>query len=203
VLGYFVTMSTLCITHLRKHPTLWSTSIYSIVWFADDGDDVAATNRRSTVPQLPPLETSGPTRLSVIPRRPSTSSLPRDVERDAEDQSSSDSPDVNKPLPSPAPSNVSAWWGRLLPGRPGKDHPFRFRRARAPDYKWWVKGVNGNNDDDQGAGDNAPPEYPGSQPQTPGESRFVPYPSVSLNEDEPIPVDNRSEWVSAERALGS
>jgi hypothetical protein len=192
-------MSTLCVTHLRKHPTLWSTSIYSIVWFVDDGDDVAATHRRSTVPQLPPLETSGPTRLSVISRRHSTSSLPQDVEN----QPSSGNVNVNKALPSPAPSNVSAWWGRLVPGRPGKDHPFRFRRAKAPDYKWWVKGENGSNDDDQGAGDNAPPEYPGSQPPTPGESRFVPYPSVPLNEDEPIPVDNRSEWVRAERALGS
>jgi hypothetical protein len=198
VLGYFVAMSTLCITHLREQPDLWFTSIYSMTWFADDA---GATNRRSLAPQLPPLESSGHTRLSVISRRHSTSSLPRDVEN----QSSSGSPDINKPLPSPAPSNIGTWWGRLVPGRPGKDHPFRFRRAKALEYKWWVKGEEdiSNNDGDQGAGDKAPPEYPGSKPPTPGESRFVPYPSIPSNEDEPIPVDNRSEWVHAERALES
>ena len=71
-----------------------------------------------------------------------------------------------------------------------------------------------NENNDQGAGDNDPPEYPGSQPATPspqaepdseeaGGSRFLPQPPIPLNEDEPIPVDNRSEWVRAERALGS
>ena len=204
VLGYFVAISTLCIAHLRNHPALWFTSIYSITWFADDDNVVSAANRRSLAPQLPPFESSGPTRLSVISRRHSTSSFPRDVEN----QVSSGSPDIDKPLPSPAPSNANsanAWWGRLIPGRAGKDHPFRFRRTKAPEYKWWVKGEenNSNDNDDQEACDKAPPEYPGSQPQTPGESRFVPYPSMPLNEDEPIPVDNRSEWVHAERALGS
>ena len=66
---------------------------------------------------------------------------------------------------------------------------------------------------DQGFGDNDPPKYPGSQPPTPGpqaesgsgadESQFLPHPAIPLNEDEPIPVDNRSEWVRAESALGS
>jgi hypothetical protein len=71
-----------------------------------------------------------------------------------------------------------------------------------------------NNESNDEAGDNAPPRYPGSQPPTPGpeaefdaeagESRFLPHtPIPSLSEDEPIPVDNRSEWVRAERALGS
>jgi hypothetical protein len=197
VLGYFVTISTLCITHLRVYPALWSTSIYTIVWFIDDG---AADKRSSqSAPQIPPLETTGPTRLSVFSRRHSTSSIPRDVENQPSGGSN-----LEKPLPSsPTPSNV--WWGRLLPGRPGRDHPFRFRRARGVEFKWWP-GESGENDEQRaGAGDSDidPPKYPGSQPQTPaaGESRFLPYPPASLNENEPIPVDNRSEWVHAEQAL--
>jgi hypothetical protein len=189
VLGYFIVISTLCITHLRLHPALWVTSIYSIVWFTDD----VVRDRRSLAPQIPPLDTSGATRLSVIPRRHSTTSLPRDVES----QLTGTNPDVDKPLPSPAPSS-KAWWGRLVPGRPGKDHPFGFRRAKAPEYRWWAKGEH----NDGGDSDKAPPKYPGSQPPTPDESRFLPYPPMPLNEDEPIPVDNRSRWVSAERALG-
>jgi hypothetical protein len=187
VLGYFVAISTLCITHLRLYPALWSTSIYTIVWFVDDG----AADKRSAAPQIPPLETSGPTRLSVFSRRHSTSSIPRDVENQP-----SGNPNLDKPLPVPSPTPSSnVWWGRLLPGRAGRDHPFGFRRAKGPDFKWWA------NEQEQEAGDNDPPKYPGSQPQTPGESRFLPYPSESLNENEPIPVDNRSEWVRAEQAL--
>jgi hypothetical protein len=70
-----------------------------------------------------------------------------------------------------------------------------------------------NNEGNDEAGDNAPPKYPGSQPPTPGPeaefdseaggSRFLPQPPIPFDEDEPIPVDNRSEWVRAERALGS
>src|SRR6266436_6433635 len=197
VLGYFVAISTLCITHLRVYAALWFTSVYTIVWFIDDN----ATDKRSaqSAPQIPPLETSGPTRLSVFSRRHSTSSIPRDVEN----QQLSGSPNLEKPLPSsPTPSNV--WWGRLLPGRPGRDHPFCFRRAKGAELKWWANGEPENNEHELAAGDyNDPPKYPGSQPQTPaaGESRFLPYPPASLNENEPIPVDNRSEWVDAEQAL--
>ena len=190
-------LSTLCITHLRVYPALWYTSIYTIVWFIDDG---AADKRSSkSAPQIPPLETSGPTRLSVFSRRHSASSIPRDVENQP-----AGGPNLEKPLPSsPTPSNV--WWGRLLPGRPGRDHPFEFRRARGVEFKWWPGESGENNEQGAGAGDpdNDPPEYPGSQPQTPaaGESRFLPYPPASLNENEPIPIDNRSEWVHAEQAL--
>lgn len=196
MLGYFVTISTLCITHLRVYPGLWFTSIYTIVWFIDDG--VADKRSSQSAPQIPPLETSGPTRLSVFSRRHSTSSIPRDAENQL-----SGGPNLEKPLPSsPTPSNV--WWGRLLPGRPGRDHPFRFRRVRGVEFKWWP-GESGENNEQGGAGDLDidPPKYPGSQPQTPavGESRFLPYPPASLNENEPIPVDNRSEWVHAEQAL--
>lgn len=193
VLGYFIAISTLCITHLRLYPALWSTSIYTIVWFVDDG----AADKRSAAPQIPPLENPGPTRLSVFSRRHSTSSLPRDVE----DQPST-SPNLNKPLPLPSPTPSSkVWWGRLLPGRPGRDHPFSFRRTKGPELRWWANRENNEQQEQQGTDNNDPPEYPGSQPQTPGESRFLPYPSTSVNENEPIPVDNRSEWVRAEQAL--
>ena len=197
VLGYFVAILALYITHLRVYPALWFTSIYTIVWFIDDG--AADRHSSQTAPQIPPLETTGTTRLSVFSRRHSTSSIPRD----AENQLPS-GPNLEKPLPSsPTPSNV--WWGRLLPGRPGLDHPFRIRRARGVEFKWW-SGESGENNE-QGARDGEsdidPPKYPGSQPQTPaaGESRFLPHPPASLNENEPIPVDNRSEWVHAEQAL--
>ena len=173
------------------YPALWVTSIYTIVWFVDGG----TADNGSSAPQIPPLENAGLTRLSVFSRRHSTSSLPRDVENQP-----AASPNLNKPLPSPSPSS-KLWWGRLLPGRPGRDHPFSFRRAKGPDFRWWANKENNEQQEPQGAGDSDPPEYPGSQPQTPGESRFVPYPSASLNENEPIPVDNRSEWVRAEQAL--
>ena len=196
MLGYFVTISTLCITHLRVYPALWFTSIYTIVWFIDNDK-----HSSQSAPQIPPLETSGPTRLSVFSRRHSTSSIPRDAESQR-----SGSPNLEKPLPSsPTPSNL--WWGRLLPGRPGRDHPFRFRRARGVEFKWWPGGSGEPENNEQGAGtgdsDIDPPKYPGSQPQTPaaGESGFIPYPPASLDENEPIPVDNRSEWVHAEQAL--
>jgi len=193
VLGYFVTLSTLCITHLRVHPDLWFTPIYEIVWFVE-----VAEERRNSAPQLPPLNTTGTTRLSVISRRHSTTSVPRDVENQL-----ASSLNLEKPLPSPTPSN-NVWWARLLPGRAGRDHPFRFRRMRGPELRWWVKGGedSGETNDDQGADDGDPPEYPGLQPQPPpGESQFLPHPPRSLNEDEPIPVDDRSEWVHAEQAL--
>lgn len=170
----------MCITHLRLYPTLWSTSVYDITWFADGG----AEDKGSSAPQLPSLDTSGSTRLSIVSRRHSTSSLPQYVENQ---------PPVNlgpqKPLPSPASSN--AWWGRLLPGQPGRDHPFRFRRAPGPEYRWWV------DDEGQGAGDDTRRKDPESQVQSLGESQIPPDPSESLNEDEPIPLGDRSQWVRA------
>jgi hypothetical protein len=51
-------------------------SLYDIDWFVED----YAKDKRSSVPQLPPLNTSTLTRLSVASRRHSFSSLPRDVE---------------------------------------------------------------------------------------------------------------------------
>jgi hypothetical protein len=179
-------ISTLCITHWRLYPALWVTSVYNIAWFTD----VDVEDKRSSAPQLPPLDTSNPgaARLSIVSRRHSVPSLPRY----AENQPPAD-PDPQKPLPSPARSNV--WWGRLLPGQPGRDHPFHFRRARGPEYQWWVGGK------EQGAGDDARRQGPESQVQPSGELQRPPDPSESLNEDEPIPLGDRSQWVRAEQAV--
>ncbi|KAH9966711.1 hypothetical protein BC827DRAFT_691080 [Russula dissimulans] len=160
--AYFVAILTLCITHLRSRPELLFTSIYSVVWFEDD----VAADKRSSAPQLPPLDTSAPTRLSVLARRHSTASLPRDVENQQPERSSN--LNLDKPLPVPSPTlSQRAWWGGLRSGRPAKDHPFGFRRAKAPEFRWWVKGEGENNDQEVGEAEgNDPPEYPGSRPQS-------------------------------------
>ncbi len=162
-------------------------SLYDITWFVEDN----ARDKRNSAPQLPPLNTSALTRLSVTSRRHSISSLPRDVENQVP---VSVSPDREKPLPSPAPSNV--WWGRLLPGRAGKDHPFSIRRVKRPEFQWQ------GNEGELGYGQHAPSIYPGLQVTSLGVSQFPPYPSVTevaLNEDEPIPLGDRSQWVRAAR----
>ncbi len=187
VLGYFIAITTLCISHLRLYPALLSMSLYDITWFVEDN----ARDKRNSAPQLPPLNTSALTRLSVTSRRHSISSLPRDVENQVP---VSVSPDREKPLPSPAPSNV--WWGRLLPGRAGKDHPFSIRRVKRPEFQWQ------GNEGELGYGQHAPSIYPGLQVTSLGVSQFPPYPSVTevaLNEDEPIPLGDRSQWVRAAR----
>ncbi|KAI9446416.1 hypothetical protein H4582DRAFT_2165153 [Lactarius indigo] len=186
LLGYFMAITTLCITHLRLYPALWSMPLYDIAWFEEDN----AKDKRNSAPQLPPINASTLTRLSVVSRRHSTSSLPWDVENQVP---VSTSPDREKPLPSPTPSNV--WWGRLLPGRAGKDHPFSIRRAKRTEFQWE------SNEGDLGYGRRAPSTYPGLQ-APPGVSQFPPYPSVTevaLNEDEPIPLGDRSQWVRAAR----
>lgn len=187
LLGYFIAIMSLCIAHLRLYPALWSMSLYEIAWFVE----ADAYDKRDSVPQLPPLNASALTRLSVVSRRHSTSSLPRDVENQVPVSASLDR---EKPLPSPVPSNV--WWGRLLPGRPGKDHPFSIRRVRRPEFQW----QSNDNEGDLGYGRHAPSTDPGSQVPSPGVSQYPPYPSVTevvLNEDEPIPLGDRTRWVRA------
>jgi len=184
LLGYFIAIMSLCIAHLRSYPALWSMSLYDIDWFVEDN----AKDKRSSVPQLPPLNASALTRLSVASRRHSTSSLPRDVENQVP---VSVSLDREKPLPSPVPSNV--WWGRLLPGRAGKDHPFNIRRMKRVEFQWQ------SNEGDLGYGQQAP----STQVPLPGVSQSSAYPSVTevvLNEDEPIPLGDRSQWVRAATA---
>ncbi|KAH9180594.1 hypothetical protein EDB89DRAFT_1920000 [Lactarius sanguifluus] len=188
LLGYFIAITTLCITHLRLYPALWSTPLYDIAWFVEDN----AKDKRNSAPQLPPINPSTLTRLSVASRRHSTSSLPRDVENQV---SVSASPDREKPLPSPA-SSSNVWWGRLLPGRAGKDHPFSIRRVKRPEFQW--EGNEGN----LGYGWHTSSTYPGLQVPSSDVSQFPLYPSVTevaLNEDEPIPLGDRSQWVRAAR----
>lgn len=153
-------------------------SIYDMDWFVDDAKD-----KRSSVPQLPPLNTSTLTRLSVVSRRHSTSSLSRDVENQVPVPV-----DREKPLPSPVPSNV--WWGRLLPGQAGKDHPFRIRRVKKPEFQWQ------GNEGELGYGQHSS----STQVLSPDISQSQPYPSVTragFMEDEPIPLGDRSQWVRA------
>jgi len=158
-------------------------SLYDIAWFAEDN----TKDKHSSVPQLPPLNTS-PSRLSVVYRRHSTSSLPRDVENQVPVPVSTDR---ENPLPSPTPSNV--WWGRLLPGRAGKDHPFSIRRVRRPEFQW-----RSNNEGDLGYPQYAPTTYPTGVSPSP----YPPITEVALNEDEPIPLGHRSQWVRAVKAPG-
>ncbi|KAH9043192.1 hypothetical protein EDB85DRAFT_1913970 [Lactarius pseudohatsudake] len=156
LLGYFIAITTLCITHLRLYPALWSTPLYDIAWFVEDN----AEDKRNSAPQLPPINTSTLTRLSVA-------SLPVSA-----------SPDREKALPA------------------GKDHPFSIRRAKRPEFQW--EGNEGN----LGYGLHASSTYPRLQVPSSDVSQFPPYPSVTevaLNEDEPIPLGDRSLWVRAAR----
>lgn len=121
----------LSVTHLHVRENLFSISIYNLVWFDDD----ATTNKPTSAPQLPPLNTPS-ARLSIVSRRYSTSSLPRARRGDVENQFPLNF-NHDKPLPS---SPSSTWWGGLLPGRAGRDHPFTIRRARdgvdIPNLPW-------------------------------------------------------------------
>ena len=235
VLGYFIALVALCVTHLREYSTLWLTPIYNIAWF-DDGD-----SKRSSVPQLPPLDTS-PIHLSITP-------LPQVNDDDVENQLPALAPTTvdqtrDKPLPSSPRSNV--WWGHMFPGRAGRDHPFAIRRpgGRAeghyyPSYHSSTEPRRKTNDDNDDNKDlvRSPtirvpaatlPSYRAQQPRrswqrpprqqamrdeptrfgvtqdtsdplTPGPSFMV---DVVTNEDEPISVGDRSQWVRALRAPG-
>ena len=185
VLGYFVTILALFVAHLRVHEALWSTSIYNVVWF---DDDPYAANRRTSAPQIPPLNTFGP-RLSIAARRHSTSSLPR-APNDVENQLPASSGREK-----PAPPTPTTWWGRLLPGRAGRDHPFTIRRAKVGlDPRYVPSARNGVELQlDIGAPPASRPYYSyyhqggdGWQQRTPGDSlqlRFPPYPAPWASED--------------------
>ena len=77
MLGYFVVILAMTIAHLRVHEALWFISIYNVVWC---DDDLYAASRRTSPPQLPPLNTSGP-RLFIASWRHSISSPPRSRDR--------------------------------------------------------------------------------------------------------------------------
>jgi hypothetical protein len=210
----------LSVTHLHVRENLFSISIYNLVWFDDD----ATTNKPTSAPQLPPLNTPS-ARLSIVSRRYSTSSLPRARRGDVENQFPLNF-NHDKPLPS---SPSSTWWGGLLPGRAGRDHPFTIRRARdgvdIPNLPWSARD-NLQQPISIGAPPASRPYYhfnhqgaDGWQQQWQSQSqtryvsssqlRFPPYPAPwpsqdesTLNEDEPIPVGDRSQWVRAAAAPG-
>jgi hypothetical protein len=214
VLGYFVAILALCITHARVHPELWSTPIYNVAWFDDE------RTKRTSAPQLPPLDTS-PVHLSITPP------LPRSQD-DLEGQLPAG---LNREKPLPSSPNV--WWGRMFPGRAGRDHPFTIRRPgrRAPDHYYPSHRTSSsgpregsvkrnNRDRPRPAAATLPyhPLQPGrgwqqQRQETQGDSsRFGvspnldPGPSVVVdvvvNEDEPIPLGDRTQWVPAAQAPG-
>jgi len=199
---------------MRTHPRIWSTPIYDIAWF-DDGE-----GKRSSVPQLPPLDTS-PINFSITPP------LPRpQADDDVENQLPAE-PNREKPLP----SSPNVWWGRMFAGRAGRDHPFAIRRPGGrvtghyyPSYQSATeprRNTNNNREMEEPTR-LAVATLPSYRPQPPGREwqqretqdepmRFGvssdqpdPGPSftvnVVLNEDEPIPAGDRSQWVRAPAA---
>lgn len=225
VLGYFVTILALCVSHLRVHLDLWSTPIYEVAWF-DDGK-----NKRSSVPQLPPLDTS-PIHLTITPP------LLQDQNNSValvETQQFRTEPD---PIPEPVrgkplPPNPNVWWDRIIPGRAGRDHPFAFRRPgerptnypihRSSSIRRASSSSTSTRRSDWDGPTVAAATLPYKQPQYgrvrkqppqplprlneeegfdvlpqrtiyPGPSVMV---DVVVNENEPIPVGDRSGWVRA------
>ncbi len=231
VLGYFVTVLALCVSHLRVNPNLWSTSIYEVAWF-DDGK-----NKHSSAPQLPPLDTS-PIHLTITPpllQDQDDSAVAVENQQPRTELEPRPEPVREKPLP----SNPNVWWDRIIPGRAGRDHPFAIRRPgelpsnhHYPSHRLSslrrVSSISARkNDQDRprvatatlpyyrpqyGHGSQQPPqplpqvkeeeENFGVSPYhtiDPGPSAMV---DVVLNEDEPIPVGDPSQWVRAARAPG-
>jgi hypothetical protein len=225
VLGYFVTVLALCVSHLRVHLDLWSTPIYEVAWF-DDGK-----NKHSSAPQLPPLDTS-PIHLTITPP------LLQDQNESAvavENQQSRTEPDP-EPEPvreKPLPSNPNVWWDRIIPGRAGRDHPFTIRRPgerptahhypshRSSSLRRASSSTRRNDWDGPRVAAATLPYYqpqhgrvwrqpPQPLPQLNEEEEsfgvsphhtIYPGPSATvdavLNENEPIPVGDRSQWVRA------
>lgn len=225
MLGYFIALVALCVTHLREYSTLWLTPIYDIAWF-DDGD-----SKRSSVPQLPPLDTS-PIHLSITP-------LPQANDDDVENRLPAMAPmtaDQTRDEPLPSSPRSKVWWGAMFPGRAGRDHPFAIRRPGGrgeghyyPSYhsstepRRKTKNEKDNNNDlvrsptirvpaatlpsyraQQSRRSWQRPPRPQAAQDTP--DLLSPGPSfmvdVVTNEDEPIPVGDRSQWVRAVRAPG-
>jgi hypothetical protein len=191
---------------------LWSISIYDIAWF-DDGK-----SKYTFPPQLPPLDTS--VRFTVTP--PNF----RDEDSDPDVQNQQLQADLD-PRSLSTTSNV--WWHRMTRGRAGRDHPFAIRRfgERAASHSLGhglsssslAKAAARRNDRDEPTVVSTILPYYQSQyvngwqpPQQesfavaprrtvdPGPSNMV---DVVLNEDEPVPVGDRSQWVRAVQTVQS
>lgn len=229
MLGYFVTVLALCVSHLRVHLDLWSAPIYEVAWF-DDGK-----NKHSSAPQLPPLDTS-PIHLTITP---SLLQDQNDSVAVVENQQSRTEPDP-QPEPvreRPLPFSPNVWWDRIVPGRAGRDHPFNFRRPGERPTNYPIHrssslrrasssstSIRRNDwDGPRATGATLPyhqPQHgrvwkPQPLPQlneeeegfgVPPYRTIYPSPSamvdVVLNENEPIPVGDRSQWVHATQAPG-
>jgi hypothetical protein len=207
LLGYFITIVALCVSHLRMFSELWSTSIYDIAWF-DDGK-----SKHTLPPQLPPLDTS--MRFTVTP----PVFHDEDSDPNARNQQLRADPNPNRGLSST--SNI--WWHRMTRGQAGRDHPFAIRRCgeRAANHSGRVPpsaaAARRNDRDERTVVSTILPYYQpqyvnGWQPQQqesfavaprrtidPGPSNMV---DVVLNEDEPVPVGDRSQWVHAVQSPG-
>jgi hypothetical protein len=232
VLGYFVTILALCVSHLRVHLDLWSTPIYEVAWF-DDGKC-----RHSSAPQLPPLDTS-PIHLTITPpllQDQNDSAVAVENQQSRTEPGPQPEPVREKPLP----SNPNVWWDRIIPGQAGRDHPFTFRRPgerptnypihRSSSLRRALSSSSSSSrrndwDGPRVAAATLPyyqPQYIGhvwNQPPQPlprlneeesfgvsphnttdpGQSAMV---DVVLNENEPIPMGDRSQWVRAAQAPG-
>lgn len=223
LLGYFVAVLALCVSHLRVHLDLWSTPIYEVAWF-DDGK-----NKHSSAPQLPPLDTS-PIHLTITPP------LLQDQNESAvvvENQPSRTEPD-SEPEPvreQRLPSNPNVWWDSITPGRAGRDHPFTIRRPRErpPSHRSSSLRRTSSSSARRNDWDRprvAPATLPYYQPQYGRVWQQPPQPlpqlneeeesfdvsphytidpdpsDVVLNENEPIPVGDRSHWVRAAQSPG-
>ena len=214
MLGYFVTILALCVSHLRVLPGLWSTPIYDIAWF-DDGK-----SKNSSAPQLPPLDTS-PIHLNITPP-PLQAQNNSDTNVENLQLRASPNLDHEKSLPS-APA---VWWNGIISGRAGRDHPFAIRRPGEqvanhyyPSSSERVSSSIRRPDSDRprvaaalpydqaqyGRGWLQQPrprqvENLGVSPYRvvdPGPSTMVDVMINELNEDEPVPVGDRSTWVRA------
>lgn len=217
VLGYFVTILALCISHLRVLPELWSAPIYDIAWF-DDGK-----NKYTSAPQLPPLDTS-PINLAITPPLLQAQNDGGDLESQQQPRADPN-PDHEKSLP----STPNVWWNRIISGRAGRDHPFTIRRPGEQPATHYYPSSSGRVSPSAGVRDSDRPRVVAAtlpygqaqygrgwqqqsrphqaeslgfspyRPMDPGPSTMV---DVELNEDEPVPVGDRTMWVRAAEAPG-
>ncbi|KAI0065470.1 hypothetical protein BV25DRAFT_1693584 [Artomyces pyxidatus] len=190
MLGYFLTLLGMSVGHMHTVANIWTSSIYSVPWFAEHDCTKPAA------PQLPPIQTFfSPKRVS---RRHSTSSFPQDVEAHPQGPS-------EKPLPAVRPADARSvestrpWWAIQLRGRPGKDRPFTGvmkGKGKAREY----------NEPQDASGLRTPrspdPDFHGRWLYHGEEEEVIAvYPKFQrsvLDPDKPIPLPKRGEWLPAD-----
>jgi len=232
VLGYFITVLALCVSHLRVHLDLWSTPIYEVAWF-DDGK-----NEHSSAPQLPYFDKS--IHFTITPPLLQDQNDTAVIVENRQSRTEPD-PELEPGREKSLPLNRNVWWDRIVPGgRAGRDHPFTIRRPgeqptnhHYPNHRSsslrrasLLSPASRNDWDGPSVAAATLPYYQPQygrvlqQPPQPlprlneeEESFGVsphqmidPVPSAmvdaALNENEPIPVGDRSQWVRAAQAPG-